>query len=50
MLARAVAIVLAALALPLVGCGDAERPGGRAGPSGSTLRATLTDPDGNGFL
>jgi 3',5'-cyclic AMP phosphodiesterase CpdA len=50
MLPRAAAIVLAALALAQVGCGGAERPGGRGPTSGSTLRATLTDPDGNGFL
>jgi 3',5'-cyclic AMP phosphodiesterase CpdA len=31
----------------LAGCGDDPRP---AAPAGSTLHATLTDPDGDGFL
>jgi 3',5'-cyclic AMP phosphodiesterase CpdA len=39
---------LALLALLLAGCGGgASSP---AAPAGSTLRATLTDPDGDGFL
>jgi 3',5'-cyclic AMP phosphodiesterase CpdA len=46
---RAAVIALVALALVLAGCGDDKRPDGRPA-SGSTLRATLTDPDGDGFL
>jgi hypothetical protein len=45
---RATAAATALLAaLALTGCGDAERA---AAPAGSTLRATLIDPDGDGFL
>jgi len=40
-------LLLVVLAL-LAGCGDADRPAATA--AGSTLRATLTDPDGDGFL
>jgi 3',5'-cyclic AMP phosphodiesterase CpdA len=42
------AAALAALAL-LAGCGGATRQPAAAAP-GSTLRATLVDPDGDGFL
>ena len=41
------AVLLLALAL-LAGCADGERAAAPA--AGSTLRATLTDPDGDGFL
>ena len=41
-------VLLAAPLLALAGCGDAERAAAPA--AGSTLRATLTDPDGDGFL
>ena len=44
---RAAAALLLVAAL-LAGCGGAERPAAPA--AGSTLRATLTDPDGDGFL
>jgi len=44
--ASATAALLAVLAP--AGCGDAERAAAPA--AGSTLRATLTDPDGDGFL
>jgi 3',5'-cyclic AMP phosphodiesterase CpdA len=40
----ALVLVLVALA----GCGDAARPA--SAPPGSTVRATLVDPDGDGFL
>jgi hypothetical protein len=40
-------LLLVGLAL-LAGCGDRERAAAPA--AGSTLRATLTDPDGDGFL
>ena len=46
---RRAALTAAVLAvLALAGCGDAERAAAPA--AGSTLRATLTDPDGDGFL
>jgi 3',5'-cyclic AMP phosphodiesterase CpdA len=47
MRAAATAAVLA-VALAQAGCGDGERASAPA--AGSTLRATLIDPDGDGFL
>jgi len=41
------AVVLIALALLAAGCGSED---GAGRPAGSTLRATLADPDGDGFL
>jgi 3',5'-cyclic AMP phosphodiesterase CpdA len=39
-----------AILLVLAGCGGAERASSGGGAPGSTLRATLVDPDGDGFL
>jgi 3',5'-cyclic AMP phosphodiesterase CpdA len=39
-----------ALGLGITSCGDAEVVGLGGGPAGSTLRATLADPDGDGAL
>jgi hypothetical protein len=44
---RALAAVLAAAALALPACGDEAKP---TTSGGSTLQATLTDEDGDGFL
>ena len=43
-------LAIAALALLAAGCGGDGAPPARGHPAGSTLRATLTDRDGDGFL
>jgi len=48
-MARALALVALLALLALTGCAD-EGPVAASPPAGSTLRATLADPDGDGFL